>query len=91
MPTLNGQYLAYEAGVERFDTSSGCQTGNSMLYSNYIKALDVVLSCKTIAQLAVATRYLTLLYKREDSIEAITMLNTQVKVKQYKLMESSDG
>ena len=55
-----------------------------MLYSEYEKALNVILSCKTRAQLAVATRYLKLVYKGKTNIPN-AMLHTQFIVKAKQL------
>ena len=50
-----------------------------MKYTDYIKALNVILSCRTFEQLEVANKYVTLAYKDGDSI-VNSLLYTQLVI-----------
>ena len=59
-----------------------------MKYTDYIKALNVILSCNTLAQLVVATRYLALIYKNCDAVPK-ALLHTQFIVKNKQLEDDA--
>ena len=55
-----------------------------MKYTDYIKALNVILNCRTFEQLEVAKKYIQLAYKDGDSI-VNSLLFTQLVIKKKQL------
>ena len=54
-----------------------------MLYEDYIKAAKVIISCNTLEQLDVASKYIELVYKRINStLQAILLIQLLDKKKQ---------